>query len=240
MDCALLYLNAGLRRDIHGLASGSPADKTSTEAVQEKHETTSTQHDVPSSAKKTFRQTASIPGRRTPTMAETAIAALIQKAVKEGVEAAKSGPDEYHDFLEKTRPSTKQLFDMVRQENNRLAAIYNEKWTPGYMEKMEREKQEREKLRNDVFDYIRQIDTEKLTKGMQNVWKEYVQELEALRNDYDNPDIDYKELNARIERLRYLGGGLYLELRGLLIPNGYFDEKHQLHGCGQSLMNLTQ
>jgi hypothetical protein len=37
-----------------------------------------------------------------------------------------------------------------------------------------------------------------------------------------------------------LGGGLYLELRGLLIPNGYFDEKHQLHGCGQSLMNLAR
>ena len=51
---------------------------------------------------------------------------------------------------------------------------------------------------------------------------------------------DYKELNARIERLSYLGGGLYLELRGLLIPNGYYDEKHKLHGCGQSLMNLAQ
>ena len=75
---------------------------------------------------------------------------------------------------------------------------------------------------------------------MQNVWKEYVKELEALRNDYDNPDIDYKELNTRIERLSYLGGGLYLELRGLLIPNGYYDEKHKLHGCGQSLMNLAQ
>ena len=75
---------------------------------------------------------------------------------------------------------------------------------------------------------------------MQKVWKEYVKELETLRNDYDNPDIDYKELNARIERLSYLGGGLYLELRGLLIPNGYYDEKHKLHGCGQSLMNLAQ
>lgn len=240
IDCALLYMNVSLRRDIRDLSSNVQSTSSSVEAVQDKLETVIEPRDDQSSAKKTSRQTASSHGRRTHSMAEAAIEALVQRAVAEGVEAAKSGQDELHDFLQKTRPSTKQLFDMVRQENNRLAAISNEKWTPGYMEKKEREKQEREKLRDDVFDYIRQIDTEKLTKGMQNVWKEYVQELEALRNDYDNPDIDYKELNARIERLRYLGGGLYLELRGLLIPNGYFDEKHQLHGCGQSLMNLTQ
>ena len=239
MDCALLYMNAGLRRDIRGLTSSDHANSSSAEVVQDKPETVLEPRDDQSSEKKTSRKTASH-HRRKPSMAEVAIEALIQRAVAEGVEAAKAGRDEYHDFLQKTRPSTKQLFEMVRQENNRLAAIYNEKWTPGYMDKKEREKQEREKLRDDVFDYIRQIDTEKLTKGMQNVWKEYVKELEALRNDYDNPDIDYKELNARIERLGYLGGGLYLELRGLLIPNGYYDEKHKLHGCGQSLMNLAQ
>ena len=240
MDCALLYMNVSLRRDIRDLLSNVQSTSSSVEAVQDKLETVIEPRDDQSSAKKTSRQTASSHGRRTHSMAETAIEVLIQRTVAEGVEAAKSGQDELHDFLQKTRPSTKQLFDMVRQENNRLAAINNEKWTPGYMEKKEREKQEREKLRDDVFDYIRQIDTEKLTKGMQKVWKEYVNELDALRNDYDNPDIDYKELNARIERLSYLGGGLYLELRGLLIPNGYFDEKHQLHGCGQSLMNLAQ
>ena len=239
MDCALLYMNAGLRRDIRGLTSSDHANSSSAEVVQDKPETVLEPRDDQSSEKKTSRMTASHHGRK-PSMAEVAIEALIQRAVAEGVEAAKAGRDEYHDFLQKTRPSTKQLFEMVRQENNRLAAIYNEKWTPGYMDKKEREKQEREKLRDDVFDYIRQIDTEKLSKGMQNVWKEYVKELEALRNDYDNPDIDYKELNARIERLGYLGGGLYLELRGLLIPNGYYDEKHKLHGCGQSLMNLAQ
>ena len=240
IDCALLYMNAGLRRDIRGLTSSDHANSSSAEVVQDKPETVLEPRDDQSSEKKTYRRTASRHGRRMPSRAEAAIEALIQRAVAEGVEAAKAGRVEYHDFLQKTRPSTKQLVDMVRQESNRLAAIYNEKRTPGYMDKKEREKQEREKLRDDVFDYIRQIDTEKLSKGMQNVWKEYVKELEALRNDYDNPDIDYKELNARIDRLGYLGGGLYLELRGLLIPNGYFDEKHRLHGCGQSLMNLAR
>ena len=136
MDCALLYMNAGLRRDIRGLTSSDHANSSSAEVVQDKPETVLEPRDDQSSEKKTSRKTASH-HRRKPSMAEVAIEALIQRAVAEGVEAAKAGRDEYHDFLQKTRPSTKQLFEMVRQENNRLAAIYNEKWTPGYMDKKE-------------------------------------------------------------------------------------------------------
>ena len=126
MDCALLYMNVSLRRDIRGQTSSDHANSSSAEAVQEKPETVIKPRDDQSSAKKMSRQTASSHGRRTHSMAETAIEVLIQRTVAEGVEAAKSGQDELHDFLQKTRPSTKQLFDMVRQENNRLAAINNE------------------------------------------------------------------------------------------------------------------
>ena len=77
IDCALLYMNVSLRRDIRDLSSNVQSTSSSVEAVQDKPETVFEADDMPSSAKKTSRKVASS-HRRKPSMAETAIEVLIQ------------------------------------------------------------------------------------------------------------------------------------------------------------------
>lgn len=174
-----------------------------------------------------------------PDIASLTVSALRQKALKEGLEAARNGRDSLYAFYSDVNPLNQQLFDLIDQECKRLTALRAEQHSPEHIEKMKQEMKKREEERDTVYEYIQNIDTSQLNERANNLLTTYKLELETFRAIYSDDSIDYKIKKKQLDRLSSLGTGLYLELRSLFVKPGYYDDQKQGHAFGQALLDLS-